>query len=689
MDWKTITSFYNKSLSKRVLIVCIGVTTISMIVIIMTNYFITKRSIQGIITGQLQYNVDTLHNIVDNAYDDFKLHLAEIARNNKTTAEKLYATDGRYAVDSLKRVLLSQQIGKEGYTYCFDSNGIVRIHPKPEMIGYNGSNLDFVKKTIKLKNGIIEYPWANPGEKKKRPKVQAFTYCEPLDLYICVTAYLEEFINKSVNLGKDNKTSISFASLKDRIIQYKIGENGYAYVMNSQGDLIAHPTMEGQNVLEYDYIKEIIKEKNGINIYTYEGKKKITAFKYFTQLDWYIVAGSYYNDFFDRPMLPLRIASAVMIIIFSVLLSFIIYKIIDSQILGPIKNSETMAVAIAQGDLTTTFTYDEDREDEIGLMMKSMSEMNGIIRTLVMTLAGSTEKLSKSSSMMDQVSKKISSMSQTQAASMEETSAALEQTSASMEQIAGKAQDQYQRVDKNAERMANMAKEAQKSLDEAIRVTEMMNKTMDDAQLGEVDLNRMVEEMQNIKSSTSKIAEIIKIISDISEQVNLLSLNAAIEAARAGDHGKGFAVVADEISKLAEETASSAKNITNLVKAGNQQVDSGSAIVNRTAQTFHHIFELIQTVSGSMSNFSETLTYLAKISSEARERTGGIKQISNDVSVASQEQMTTNREISKTIEKVNESSQELVNYAESIRNSSSEIAQISADIMGQLNKFRF
>ncbi|HOO71108.1 MAG TPA: methyl-accepting chemotaxis protein [Spirochaetota bacterium] len=687
MDLKKILSIFKNSLSKKVLFICTGITTISMLIIILTNYFIAKANIKKLVIQELQLNVDNLNNIVDNAYDDFKLHLAEIANNNLIIAKKIYASERRYAIDTLSKIYLSQTIGKEGYVYCFNSKGIVLIHPKSGMLGYNGSEHEFVKGTLKVKNGVMEYKWANPGEVKKRSKIQAFTYFEPLDLYICVSAYLEEFAEKSIQLGQSKKSEIKFRSLKERIIQYKIGEMGYAFIMDSDGNLVAHPTMQGENVLKYDYIKEIIKEKNGIIIYTFEGKKKITAYKYFEPMDWYIVAGSYYYDFIDTPMLALKISSAVLIILFSIILSLILYKLTDSLILRPIKKTEKLALSIAEGNLSTSLDYDETREDEIGLMMKSMSEMNNTIRSMLAELSNHNEKLGTSATLMDDVSTKISTMSQTQAASMEETSAALEQTLASMEQIASKAEDQYQRVDKNAGRMANMANEAQKTLDEALNVTEIMNKTMGDAREGEIDLNRMVEEMQNIKNSTSKIAEIIKIISDISEQVNLLSLNAAIEAARAGEHGKGFAVVADEISKLAEETAVSAKNITNLVKAGNQQVDSGTMIVNRTAQTFHHIIELIERVSQSMGNFSETLKLLASTSSEARGRTDGIKQISSDVSLSTQEQMMTNREISKTLEKVNESSQELVSYSDSIRKASREINIITEEIKNRLTKF--
>jgi methyl-accepting chemotaxis protein len=567
MIWKKLIASFNNSLGKKMLIICIGATTLSFIIVIFTNYVITQRSIQRLVTQQLQMSAESLHAIV-------------------------------------------------------------------AMTLMNGSpDRDEAPDT------------ADAREKK---------------------------INR----------------MKNFIRTYIPGGHGYAYIVNTEGTFVAHPTAEGENNIDDAFIQTVINDKKGTLCHTSGGKKTISAFIYIKSLDWHIVAETSIDDFFSVSMLPLKASSILLTVFFSALLSILFYRLISILAITPIGLAEKAARSISEGRLDIELACDENRKDEIGLLMKGMAEMIAIMRNMFATLSEHKARLAVSSGMMDEISKKISSMSQNQAASMEESSAALEQTLATMEQIAAKAEDQYQRVDKNAGRMANMANEAQNSLNGAMHVSEIMTKTIQEARAGEVDLNRMVEEMQNIKSSTSKIAEIIKIISDISEQVNLLSLNAAIEAARAGDHGRGFAVVADEISKLAEETASSAKNITNLVKAGNQQVDTGTKIVDRTASTFHHIIELVDTISGSMGNFSETLKLLAGTASEARERTSGIKQISRDVSDATQEQMMTNREISKTLEKINESYQELVGYAESIRKASLEIGTISSEVESLMSRFR-
>jgi methyl-accepting chemotaxis protein len=509
---------------------------------------------------------------------------------------------------------------------------------------------------------------------------------DAIDLHFSDPVYRKEFAANLETGSLEVDFDERFNELRYRIRRVKFGEHGYAYIINSKGDVIIHPELEGENLIKEQFIKDIIKNKNGIIEYKWKGDKKINAFKYFEPFGWIIIAGSNYEDFLSSPMRRVLTLSLSIICVVMAVMFVVLFRIISIMIIRPINKTKKIAEGIRDGDLT--ITLERMGSDEIGIMMASMSDILSNQRNIISAMAGHIKKLTLTSDEMAVISSKMSKMSQDQAAAMEETSAALEETLASMEQIAARSETQLQAVDQNAATMVTMASDAENSYAEAINVTNLITGTSENARLGEQELNRMVSEMQNIKESTSKIAEFIMIISDISEKVNLLSLNAAIEAARAGEHGRGFAVVADEISKLADQTAQSAKNITQLVNEGNTQVDSGTEIVNRTALAFHKIIESIESARQIISKFAGILKLLADTASETRERTDSMKKISNEISLSTKEQMSTNKEMSATVEKINTDSQELVNYADSILKTSAEIGELSAEIKTQINKFK-
>ncbi|MCP4134877.1 MAG: methyl-accepting chemotaxis protein [bacterium] len=686
MNYKRILS--GKSLAGKFLIYFLSINLAALLIISVINYFINKSNIESVVEKNLETHIISLYDLIENGYDDFKIHLLSVAENNKEICEAVYKKNPQNAKAILTDMILSQKIGKAGYIYCVDSKAIGRVHPAKVFINRDVSYLPFIMETIKKKSGVIEYLWEETdkktGKKVKREKAIGIAHFEPFDWYISASAYLEEFILKFTPKDspmKDVKT------LRKRIEDIKIGEQGYAYIVKSSGMVVLHKNLKGQNVSDKDFFKMIKEDedKQGFLEYTWKGKKKMAAFRYFEPLDWYIVVTSNYDEFLAAPMRKIVWTTLFLATVIGIIVIILLIQIIKSLIIKPVDEIKSLAKTIGTGDLSVEVTVTSN--DEIGDMMRSFREMLDSFRNIGGVLIDYVSKLSTASDEMATISNRMSTLSQGQAASMEQTSASLEETLASMEQITDKAGNQFKNIDENDERMAKMTEESRASYDEALSVAGRMTRTSKEAANGERDLNRMVSEMKNIKESTSEIADIIQIISDISEQVNLLSLNAAIEAARAGDHGRGFAVVADEISKLADQTATSAKTITQLVSEGNTRVDDGTDIVNRTAITFKEIIESIENASTSMTKFSETLQLLSNTSFGAKEKNEGIKLLANEISTATYEQMTTNKEMSSTIEKVNEGSQEIVSYAESILSVSEEIKSISNELREQLKRF--
>lgn len=194
-------------------------------------------------------------------------------------------------------------------------------------------------------------------------------------------------------------------------------------------------------------------------------------------------------------------------------------------------------------------------------------------------------------------------------------------------------------------------KEVEKSLNNARDI-------MKYAKLGNENLGIMNTSMSNIQVSSLEMTGIIEMINDISDQINLLSLNASIEAARAGDYGRGFAVVADEISKLADKTSESVKNIGALINANNQEIEGGKNSVERTVDTINQIiggvnanFEIMKMIAERMDN---QLAANIEINKDAM----GVKTKTGNIRMATEEHKKATDEMVKTISSLNEMTQE-------------------------------
>jgi len=685
MEKLTIFQKFKNKLSLKIILPVMAMTLLTISIISIANYYIVKNNTINLVKKNLKLNTDYIYEIVDNNYDSLRISMLGSIQEFQNIITITHKNTPSITKKTLTSFIMSRKLGKSGYMYAFNKKGIIKIHPKKSLENSSIAKYDFAKRIIKAKNGILNYNWKNPKDKKARKKIASFTYFKPLGLYIVLTAYADEILD-NFQAKKRFKTEDNFKSFKDRINGYKIGEEGYAYIVNSERKFILHPFKQGEFAEVSNYMDEIFSKKTGIITYTYENQKKIVAYRHFKELDWIVTAGGYYEDFLDKPMKKTRNASIILLVILTLINLPILYYLIKTIIIKPIEHTEKIAKQVESGDLTVEIN--PKNNDEIGKMLLALNGMKEFFKTMVTSILTDVEQFKTTANELNSISEKMNFMSQNQASSMEESSAALEENQASIELIVDNATTQYNNVEKNAERMGNMASEASTSYNEAIAISDIIQQTSNHAKEGENDLNSMVTEMKNIKNSTSKIAEIIKIISDISEQVNLLSLNAAIEAARAGEHGKGFAVVADEISKLAEQTAESAKSITLLVNEGNERADSGSEIVDRTAKTFHQIIESIENVTQGIQKFSGTLKLLSEISSEAKEKTGRIKNSSKEISQASKAQMQTNQEISLSIEKINQAAQELVEYSDTVTTTSTTMNTISAKFEEQLTKFK-
>ena len=403
--------------------------------------------------------------------------------------------------------------------------------------------------------------------------------------------------------------SADLAALKAKISDIKIGDTGYFYVLNAApgktyGNLLVHPTREGDNILAtkdangHEFIKEMLKKKTGVLTYPWlnveqgetETRDKMVAYGLFKQWNW-VVAGGTYKDEITSESSQLRNRYVVFGLIALGLFALALYLMVRATITRPLMLARDAAVQIAEGNLTASI--DNRQRDEIGKLAQAMNGISRNLSSVVGKVRDGAEQIATASREISTGNLDLCSRTEQQASNLAATATSMEQLTVTVKQN------------------ANNARQA----------SQMALKASNVAQKGGAMVTQVIDTMNAINQSSRKIADIIGVIDAIAFQTNILALNAAVEAARAGEQGRGFAVVASEVRNLAQRSAAAAKEITSLIKASVDQVDAGSTLVKNAGVTMEEVLTSVARVTGIM----------AEISAASAEQSGGIELVNRSI----------------------------------------------------------
>lgn len=353
-------------------------------------YFSLESIITNYVEEQLNIrNKSILKMVKTTANVAIKNYLRGVTEKNYEILHKIYMQIelGQITEENAKKqaidLLLSQKIGTTGYIYCIDTNAIIKVHPRTELLNTSVKNFQFVREQIRLKEGYIEYFWSNPGEKIKRPKALYMKYFEPWDWIISVSSYREEFNNL-----------INVKDIKGDILALNSDKSGYSFIIDSKGNLIIHPVLEGQNVLNtvdidgFYFIREMIKKKTGTTIYSWKNpnetspRKKIVIYNYIPEFDWIVASSSFYDEIY-KPLTYLNYL-IIFMIAFALTALFFLGMKISSFLIKPINQLISVFAQGASGNLSVRSNYFSS--DEIGslhnffnIFMEQLDENNRVI----------------------------------------------------------------------------------------------------------------------------------------------------------------------------------------------------------------------------------------------------------------------------------------------------------------------
>ena len=372
----------------------------------------------------------------------------------------------------------------------------------------------------------------------------------------------------------------------------------------------------------------------------------------------------------DETQEALAITSVVMLIVIALIIlaaCFAAVKIggkIAKSISDPIEALGKRLETFSQGDLTTPFP-EYDNDDEVGDMVKSAVDMANKLSDIIADLEGLLAEMSKgnfavSTSCEEEYVGELTTLLTSFNTTKTEIDGSLKEVRDSSEMVSAGAlnlAEASQALAEGATDQAASAEELQATIDE---ITEGLKNTVDQTNLasqeaeriaGEAEDSRaqmdlMVEAMQRISETSEMIGSVITEIEDIASQTNLLSLNASIEAARAGDAGKGFAVVADQIRTLAEQSAKAAVNTRELIESSIEEIQNGNRAAESTKKVLIGVVEDIRQLSESAKGINEISVMQAESMGQADAGVSRITDVIQANSATAQETSATSEELS-------------------------------------------
>lgn len=469
-----------------------------------------------------------------------------------------------------------------------------------------------------------------------------------------------------------------------------LGENGYFFVLDQQGLEVASPLFENENTWDMKdaegqlYIQDIINHSQldgTFTTYHWEhptNKSKIEEKIAYSKMEpdwgWVIVATTYAMDYY-KPVDSILYTVLMTIGIF-LIIGTIITLLFSKHLASPIKTITNQLSEIAEGNLHFD-TINLHRKDEIGQLNHSLIQLKSNLANMIGDIANVSKQVTVQSEELTHTADEVGVGSKQIAITMHEISNGVEEQAHSASSLLEQIGEFSETINVVATEGDNIKEQSQKMLVITDEGNQHMSSSIEQMTIIDTQIKNSLEMVKGLDRKANRITELVNVIKDISEQTNLLALNAAIEAARAGEHGRGFAVVADEVRKLADQVHLSITNITTIVidiqSESNQVVktlaDSYQKVTFGTQQidvmgvAFNHLRELIETISKKVDSMANSMSNVLDNTHAINASIDTIASVSEQTAAGIEQVTATTEQSSSSMESVGESSKLLKEQA--------------------------